>query len=237
MFSTNNFSQFAANSKIYDEGLRSYMLRLYNLMAAALVLTGVSAGAVLMIEPLSYLMFATMFGTVVTIAPVFIAMYFFMGYGSLSLEKASVLFWIYSALVGMSLSKLALIYTGASIAKTFFITASVFAAMSIYGYTTRKDLTSFGSFLVMGVIGIVLASLANLFFQSSAVHFALSVMGVVLFTGMIAWDTQRLKSYYYSVGGGVEGQKMAIMGAFTLYLDFINLFLYLLRFVGDRRDN
>ena len=136
----------------------------------------------------------------------------------------------------MSLSGLGLVYTGESIAKTFFITASVFAGMSIYGYSTKKDLTSFGSFLVMGVMGLVIASLANFFFQSSAVHFALSVMGVLIFTGMVAWDTQRLKSCYYQAGGGTEGQKMAVKGAFILYLDFINLFLYMLRFLGDRKN-
>ena len=244
MFSTKDYINVTSNRKVYDEGLRSYMLKMYNLMAAALILTGLSATAVMTIEPLTELMFnlnsgrmsLTGFGMLISFSPVLIAMYFFWGYGSLSLEKSQTLFWVYSILTGMSLSGLGLVYTGDSIAKTFFITSSVFAGMSIYGYSTKKDLTSFGSFLVMGVMGIIIASLANLFFQSQAIHFALSVMGVLIFTGMIAWDTQRLKSYYYQVGGGVEGQKMAIMGAFTLYLDFINLFLYMLRFVGERRD-
>jgi FtsH-binding integral membrane protein len=244
MFSTRDYFNTTSNRKVYDEGLRSYMLKMYNLMAAALVLTGICATAVMTIEPLQDLMFnvssgrmgLTGFGTIISFAPLGIAMYFFMGYGSLSVDKAQILFWVYSALTGMSLSGLGLVYTGESIAKTFFITASVFAGMSIYGYSTKKDLTSFGSFLVMGVMGLVIASLANFFFQSPAVHFALSVMGVLIFTGMIAWDTQRLKSYYYQVGGGTEGQKMAVMGAFTLYLDFINLFLYMLRFLGDRKN-
>jgi FtsH-binding integral membrane protein len=241
MFSTRDYTNVTSSGKTYDEGLRSYMLKMYNLMAAGLVITGLCAMSVLSFEPLAELMFGargglTGFGMLIGFSPVLIAMYFFWGYGSLSLEKAQILFWVYSALTGLSLSGLGLIYTGESIAKTFFITASVFAGMSIYGYSTKKDLTSFGSFLVMGVMGILLASLVNLFMQSPAVHFALSVMGVLIFTGMIAWDTQRLKSYYYQVGGGVEGQKMAVMGAFTLYLDFINLFLHLLRFMGDRRD-
>ena len=241
MFSKEYVNVTPGHKKTYDEGLRNYMLKMYNLMAAGLIITGIAASTVLSFEPLFALMFdlakggLTGFGMLISFSPILIALYFFMGYGSLSVEKAQILFWVYSLLTGMSLSSLGLIYTGESIARTFFITASVFGAMSIYGYSTKKDLTSFGSFLVMGVMGIILASLANLFFQSAAIHFAVSILGVLIFTGMIAWDTQRLKSYYYQVGGGEAGQKMAVMGAFTLYLDFINLFLYLLRFVGDRR--
>jgi FtsH-binding integral membrane protein len=240
MFSTRDYTNVTSGSKVYDEGLRSYMLKMYNLMAAGLALTGFCAIAVLSFEPLTQLMFGptgfTGFGTLISISPLFIAAYFFMGYGSLSLEKAQILFWVYSALTGMSLAGLGLIYTGESIAKTFFITSSVFAAMSIYGYSTKKDLTSFGSFLTMALMGLLIASFVNFFMGSPAVHFALSVMGVLIFTGMIAWDSQRFKAYYYQVGGGVEGQKMAVMGAFSLYLDFINLFLHLLRFMGERRN-
>ena len=137
--------------------------------------------------------------------------------------------------MGVSLSYLGLIYTGQSLARTFFICSSVFGVMSLYGYSTKKDLTSMGSFLVMGLIGLIVVSLINIFLQSAAVEFATSLIGVAIFMGLIAWDTQKLKTMYYNSGGGEMGQKMAIMGAFSLYLDFINLFLYLLRFFGDRR--
>lgn len=170
------------------------------------------------------------------IAPIGIALYFFMGFGKMSLDTAKVLFWIYAALTGMSLSSLGLVYTGESIARTFFICAAVFGGMSLYGYTTNRDLTSMGSFLIMGVFGLVIVSLVNIFLKSSAISFATSIIGVGIFMGLTAWDTQKIKSMYFMYGGGEAGQKMSIMGAFTLYLDFINLFLYLLRFFGNRRN-
>ena len=136
----------------------------------------------------------------------------------------------------ISLASLALIYTGESIARTFFICASVFGGMSLYGYTTNRDLTSMGSFFIMGLLGLIIASLVNLFLKSSALYFATSLIGIAIFMGLIAWDTQKIKSMYFSSGGGELGQKMSIMAAFTLYLDFINLFLYLLRFFGNRRN-
>ncbi len=139
--------------------------------------------------------------------------------------------------MGMSLSHLGIMYTGESIARTFFICASVFGGMSIYGYSTQKDLTSMGSFLIMGVMGLIAASVINIFLQSSAINFATSLIGVAVFMGLIAWDTQKLKNIYYSTGGGELGQKMSIVGALSLYMDFINLFLYMIRFFGNRRDN
>lgn len=237
---------FAGTQKSYDEGLRAYMLKIYNYMAVALVLTGVAAFATLNIEPVARLMFQitpqgqimgnTGLGTIIMLAPVGIALYFFMGFQRMSLSTTQTLFWIYSILTGMSLASLGFIYTGESIAKTFFITASVFGGMSLYGYSTGRDLTSMGSFLIMGLIGLLLASLVNMFFQSPAIQFATSIIGIMIFMGLTAWDTQKLKAMYYSSGGGEFGQKMSIMGAFTLYLDFINLFLYLIRFLGNRRD-
>ena len=231
---------FAGAQKTYDAGLREYMLKIYNYMTIALVLTGVMAFAVATIEPLNALMFEitptgfknTGFGWLVALAPIGIALYFFMGVGKLSLSSTKILFWVYSALTGMSLASLALVYTGESITRTLFICASLFGAMSLYGYTTQKDLTAFGSFLMMGLIGLVLASLVNIFLHSPAISFVTSFIGVALFMGLIAWDTQKLKSMYYTSGGGELGQKMAIIGAFSLYLDFINLFLYLIRFTG-----
>jgi len=237
---------FAAAQKTHDQGLREYFLKIYNYMAMALVLTGIAAVATISFPPLSNLMFNispsghflgnTGMGTLVMFAPLAIAVYFFMGFGRMNVQTAQVLFWVYAALTGMSLASLALIYTGESIARTFFVCASVFGGMSIYGYSTNRDLTSMGSFMVMGLIGIVCVSLVNLFLRSPAIEFATSLMGVVIFIGLIAWDTQKIKSMYYSSGAGEFGQKVSIMAAFTLYLDFLNLFLYLLRFFGNRRD-
>ncbi len=237
---------FSGTQKHYDEGLRNYMLKIYNYMALALVVTGVAAFATLSFEPLTRLMFqiapngqfigTSGLGMLIMLAPVGIAFYFFWGFGRMTAETAQVLFWVYSALTGMSLASLGLIYTGESIARTFFICASVFGAMSLYGYSTQRDLTSIGSFLVMGLIGVILASLVNMFFRSPAIEFATSLIGIVIFLGLTAWDTQKLKQMYYMSGGGELGQKLSIMGAFTLYLDFINLFLYILRFFGNRRD-
>ncbi|RYE05871.1 MAG: Bax inhibitor-1/YccA family protein [Rickettsiaceae bacterium] len=246
MINYTNTRTFASGQKSFDQGLKSYMLKIYNYMTMALVMTGVAAYATLNFEPISRLMFqvgpngqfigATGLSTIISIAPIGIALYFFMGFGKMSLQTTKTLFWVYSILTGMSLSYLGLIYTGESIARTFFITASAFGGMSIYGYTTEKDLTSIGSFLMMGLMGIIIASLANMFFHSAAISFATSLVGVAVFIGLIAWDTQKLKAMYYSSGGGELGQKLSIMGAFTLYLDFINLFLYALRFLGNRRD-
>ncbi|WP_375326583.1 Bax inhibitor-1/YccA family protein [Candidatus Tisiphia endosymbiont of Nemotelus uliginosus] len=231
-------------NKTYDTGLREYMLKMYNYMALALALTGVLAFAT-NFEPLRSLMFSvapngyvgnTGFGTLVMLAPVGIAIYFFMGFGTMKLETTRVLFWAYAALTGMSLGSLGLIYTGESIARTFFICASVFGGMSLYGYSTNRDLTSLGSFFIMGLFGLIIASLVNLFLQSSALYFAVSIIGIGVFMGLIAWDTQKIKSMYFIYGGGELGQKMSIMAAFTLYLDFINLFLHLIRFLGNRRN-
>ncbi|HJK86707.1 MAG TPA: Bax inhibitor-1/YccA family protein [Candidatus Megaira endosymbiont of Nemacystus decipiens] len=240
---TNVFT--AKDSRGFDQGLREYMLKIYNYMALALLLTGFMAYATISFPPLLNLMYnigprgefmgMSFFGMVVTFAPLAIALYFFMGMGTMSVQKAQTLFWVYAGVMGMSLSNLGLVYTGQSLVRTFFVCSSVFGAMSLYGYTTKRDLTSIGSFLVMGLIGLIIVSLVNIFLQSSAVSFATSLIGVGIFMGLTAWDTQKLKSMYYSSGGGEMGQKISIMGAFTLYLDFINLFLFMLRFLGDRR--
>nr|WP_016830629.1 Bax inhibitor-1/YccA family protein [Rickettsia conorii] len=226
----------ASKNKTFDEGLRQYMLKVYNYMALALLLTGVAAVTTISVEPIYNLMFQTGFGTIIMFAPLGIALYFFMGFGQMNLPTVQILFWVYAGLTGMSLAYLALIYTGASIARTFFICSSVFGAMSLYGYSTSRDLTSMGSFFAMGLIGLIIASLVNLFLKSSALSFATSLIGIVIFMGLIAWDTQKIKSMYYMAGNDEVGQKLSIMAAFTLYLDFINLFLYLMRFLGNRRD-
>ena len=229
----------------FDEGLRNYMLKIYNFMAMGLVVTGIFAFSTLNFPPLAALMFnigpngefigTSGLGMLISFAPLGIAIYFFMGLGRMSVNTAQTLFWVYAAVMGMSLSYLGLVYTGQSLARTFFICASVFGAMSIYGYTTKTDLTSMGSFLIMGLIGIIVVSLVNIFLRSPAIDFATSFIGIAIFMGLTAWDTQKLKTIYYNSGGGEMGQKMAVLGAFTLYLDFINLFLCMLRFFGDRK--
>jgi FtsH-binding integral membrane protein len=155
---------------------------------------------------------------------------------SMSLGAAQLTYWAYAGLVGLSLSGLFIVYTGASIAQTFFITAATFLAMSLYGYTTKRDLAQFGSFLFMGLIGVVIASLVNIFLHSPGLQFAISIIGVLVFTGLTAWDTQRIKEMYWEGDGSVVVGKKAIMGALSLYLDFINLFMFLLQFMGQRRD-
>ena len=227
----------------HDEGLKQYFLKIYGMMSAGLAITATMAFLVFSVPALTNLLFnVTPYGTsptglgyVVTFAPLGIGLYFFFGQNRLTAETAQMLFWVYAALVGASLAGLGFMYTGASIASTFFICSGMFAGTSIYGYTTKKDLTSFGSFLIMGLIGLILASLVNAYFQNSTLDSALSVIGVFVFTGLIAWDTQKLKTLYYQGGGATD--KLGIVAAFTLYLDFINLFIYLLRILGVRRGS
>ena len=218
-----------------DTGLRQYMLRVYNYMGAGLALTGLVAYfaaasgvyAAIAHSPLIY---------VVIFAP--LAVVFLLAYRiqSMSLGAAQMTFWGYAALVGLSLAYIFLVYTGVSIASTFFITAAMFLGTSLYGYTTGRDLAGFGSFLTMGVIGLVVAMLVNMFLASPALQFAISVIGVLVFTGLTAWDTQRIKEMYSANDDGTIAGKKAIMGALALYLDFLNLFLFMLQFLGQRRD-
>jgi FtsH-binding integral membrane protein len=232
----------------YDAGLRAHMLRVYNYMTGALALTGVVAYAVANTPALLNLFYheqmtaqgvalaPTMLGWVVFLAPLALVFLLSFRIQHMSQGAAQLTFWAYAAMVGASLASIFLLYTGASIALTFFVTAATFGAMSLYGYTTARDLTGMGSFLFMGLIGIIIASLANMFFQSAAITFAVSVLGVLIFTGLTAWDTQKIKQTYYAVGGdGTMAGKAAIMGALALYLDFLNIFLFLLRFMGNWR--
>ena len=234
-------------NKGFDEGLRQYMLKIYQYMSLALVCTGIFGYASLNFPPLTYMIYnvgpageimgVSGLGTLIMLSPIAISLFFFMKMASMTVHTASVMLWVYAAVMGMSLSTLGLVYTGQSITKTFFICASVFGGMSIYGYITKKDLTSIGSFLIMGVIGILIASLVNMFLQSPAVDFSISLIGVVVFMGLTAWDTQKLKDIYHYSGMNSEArEKLAIVGALSLYMDFINLFIYLLRFFGDRKE-
>lgn len=229
-----------------DAGLRAHMLRVYNYMVGALALTGVVAWATAN-SPLMSVLYRqvatqggvalqpTIVGWVVLLAP--LALVFFLGFriAQMSYSAAQATFWGYAALVGASLASIFVAYTGASIASTFFVTAATFGVMSLWGYTTGRDLTGFGSFLGMGVIGLIIAMLVNMFFQSPAVNFMVSILGVLIFTGLTAYDTQKIKNYYYAGDDGEMAGKKAIMGALSLYLDFLNIFLFLLRFMGNRR--
>lgn len=219
----------------FDVGLRDYMASVYKHMAIALVITAIISMLTASSPALLQLFYMTPLKWVVMLAPIGIAMYMGVKFSSLSVSGVRSLLYVYSGTIGLSLAFIFMVYTGESIARTFLITASTFGAMSIYGYSTKKDLTAFGSFLMMGVLGIVLASLVNLFMQSSALSFAVSILSVILFTGLTAYDTQRIKDVYFSTSGE-DTDKMAIYGALALYMDFINLFVALLRFFGDRRN-
>jgi FtsH-binding integral membrane protein len=212
-------------------------------MAIALALTGIAAyGTFSMavsggqLTPFGQAIFGSGLKWVVMFAP--LALVFFLSFkiNSMSVGAAQATFWVYAALVGVSLSTVFLVFTGASITQTFFVTAAAFGALSLYGYTTKRDLSAMGSFMVMGLFGIIIASLVNLFLQSSGLQFAISVLGVVIFAGLTAWDTQKIKNMYDVVAHDETMMgRSAIMGALTLYLDFINMFMFLLQFLGDRR--
>jgi FtsH-binding integral membrane protein len=219
---------------VIDEGLRAYMLRVYNYMASGLALTGIVAYAVAQSPALLNAIYGTPLMWVVMLAPLGVVILLSARIHKMSATGAQATFWVFSMLMGLSLAHIFLIYTGASIARVFFITASVFGAMSLYGYTTRRDLTGWGSFLFMGLIGIIIASIVNIFLVSSALQFAISVIGVLVFVGLTAYDTQKIKEMYVESDSTAIMGKKAIMGALRLYLDFINLFIMLLHLFGRR---
>ena len=235
-----------ASADTLDAGLRAYMLRVYNYMLVGLGLTGLMAWLTAN-TPLSQVFYnqittpngiamqPNILGWIAIFAP--LAMVFFLSFRimKMSFAAAQATFWIYAAVMGISLSTILFVYTGASIALTFFITAGMFGAMSLWGYSTKRDLTGFGSFLFMGLIGLVLASIAGMFFHSTQLQFVISVLGVFIFTGLTAYDSQSIKNMYFAGDDGEVVGKKAVMGALRLYLDFINLFLYLLRVMGNRR--
>jgi FtsH-binding integral membrane protein len=224
----------AAGTEI-DIGLRQYMLQVYNFMAGGLTVTGLVA-YVAAITGFYQQIAGTPLIWLVMLAPLGAVLFLSFRIDRMSVGTAQAVFWGYAALMGLSLAGVFLVFTHTSIARVFFISAATFAAMSLYGYTTRRDLTQFGSFLFMGLIGIVLATLVNISLASSALQFAISVIGVLLFTGLTAYDTQRIKEAYMSGDAGEVTAKKAIIGALTLYLDFINLFVMLLQLVGQRRE-
>jgi uncharacterized protein len=256
-----------AEAAAIDAGLRAHMLSIYNYMVLGLVITGVAAfgvyalsvtgdisaaakitrdgieipirlaGVNMYLTPLGYTMFVGPLKWPIILAP--LALVFALGFGIERMRPttAQLVFWLYAALVGLSLASIFMVYTQTSVVRVFFITAASFGALSLWGYTTQRDLTGIGSFLVMGLFGVIIASLVNLFFASSTLQWVISVVGVLVFSGLTAWDTQRLKNeYIYFAMDGDTAQRSAIMGALSLYLDFVNLFTLLLQLLGERDD-
>ncbi len=229
----------AQSSAEYDQGLRSYMLGIYNYMALALAVTGIAAMAtayyastnqafleLLYVSPLRY---------VIMFSPLAFVLVLSFGIQKLSTSSAQMIFWAFAAVMGVSLSSIFMVYTTSSIVNVFFITAASFGALSLYGYTTKRNLTAMGSFLMMGLFGLIIAMVVNLFMQSSAMQFAISVIGVLIFAGLTAYDTQRLKLQYdYVAGNAAAMSRATIMGALSLYLNFINMFMMLLSLFGNR---
>ena len=217
----------------FDAGLRSHMLRVYNYMCLALAITGGVAFLGAQSQTLIDLLYHTQLKWVVMLAPLAFVMFGFRP-DRMSASALRTSLMVFSALMGLSMMSIFLVFTGASIARVFFITAAMFAGTSLYGYTTKADLSKMGSFMIMGLIGIIIASLVNIFLASSAVHFAISVLGVVIFTGLTAWDTQNIKENYASHWGDEANSRLAVMGALSLYLNFINLFQFMLSLLGQR---
>jgi len=230
-------SSSKVNSKSFDAGLRSHMQKIYSLMSLALFVTAAIAFFASKSTELMQFIHFTAFRWVVMLAPLAFVFIFASKIQSMSATAAKNCLWGFSALMGLSLSYILLAYTGVSVVRVFLITACMFGATSFYGYITKRDLTNFGSFLIMGLIGIIIASIVNIFMQSSALHFAISILGVIIFTGLAAYDTQKAKNMYYQVASSDAAtiQKAAIMCALSLYMDFINLFIMLLRLIGERR--
>jgi uncharacterized protein len=257
----------SAEAAVIDAGLRAYMLRIYNYMVLGLAITGIAALGIYMLSvtgdmaaaakvvarggtevparlagsmyltPLGYAVFVSPLKWIVFLAPLALVFGLSFGIERLRPATAQLLFWVYAALIGLSLGSIFMVYTQTSVVRVFFITAASFGALSLWGYTTQRDLTGMGSFLVMGLFGIIIAGVVNLFLASSALQWVISVVGVLVFSGLTAWDTQRLKSeYIYGAMDGDTAERTAIMGALSLYLDFVNLFTLLLQLLGQRED-
>jgi len=232
----------------YDMGLRAHMIRVYNYMAGGVALTGVVAwftyqmavvtnasGAITGLTPFGQTLFSSPLVWLVMLAP--LGLVFFMSFriGYIQASTARLLFFIYAASLGLSLATIFMVYTATSITRVFFISAASFGALSLYGYTTKRSLDAMGSFLVMGLIGLIIAMLVNVFLGSSMLQWMISIIGVGIFAGLTAWDTQKIKEFYDPMDDGTIAGRKAIMGALSLYLDFINMFTFLLQLMGDRR--
>ena len=219
----------------FDAGLRSHMLSVYNYMASGVLLTGVVALAAALTGVAQQIFFGGgILKYVVIFAPLIMIFFMAARANHMSTGGLQAFFWSFATVMGLSMSLIPLLYTGTSIAQTFFATAAAFLSLSLWGYTTKKDLSGMGTFLIMGLVGLIVAMIINIFMQSSTLDLAISAIGVLIFAGLTAYDTQKIKSMYFMVQGTDFIGKSAIMGALTLYLDFINLFLFLLRFMGNR---
>ena len=249
-YNTNPAARYGAKARTQvavDEGLRAYMLRVYNYMALGLAITGAAAlatfvmavdrsGATFKLTAFGQLIYQSPLKWVVIFGPLAFVLILSFGIQKLSAATAQLLFWVYAATVGLSLSVIFLLYTGQSIVQVFFVTAASFGALSLYGYTTKRDLSAMGAFLIMGLFGIIIASVVNVFFASSMMQWIISVVGVFIFAGLTAYDTQRIKEMYLEADDSETAGRKAVMGALSLYLDFINLFMMLLQIFGGRRD-
>ncbi len=239
---------YRADQVAIDQGLRAHMIRVYNYMAGGVALTGVlawitfqyavvtnEAGTITALTPLGQALFKGPMMWVLILVPLGLVFFLSFRINSLQAGTARALFFLYAGLLGVSLASIFMVYTQASIARVFFISAASFGALSLWGYTTQRDLTGMGSFLIMGLFGLIIAMVVNMFLRSSGLDWALSVMGVLIFAGLTAWDTQKIKEFYDPMDDGTVAGRKVVMGALALYLDFINLFLMLLRLLGDRR--
>ena len=233
-----SFSNTSASQRV-NEGLKSYMVFVYRNMSIALCISGLVAFLFSLSPALIKIIYGTPLGMIIMLAPVGIAFYFGSKIHSMSFNSAKLLFWVFSVVIGASLSYVFLVYTGESIIRAFFIASSIFLALSIYGQTTKTDLEPVRSFLVMGLVGIIIASLVNIFLKSSAMGFVISFISVFIFSGLAAYDTQKIKNMYYMLEGSnadaETAKKVAIMGSLSLYMDFINLFLSILHFLNSLR--
>jgi len=225
-----------AGQSLFDEGLRRHILQVYNYMGLGLVLTGLVAVVVGTTPALYVPIFSTPLTWVAILAPLPFALFFAFRVRSISASSARALFWAFCGVMGLSLASIFLVFTGQSIVRTFFIAAAMFGLTNLYGYTTQRDLSTIGSFLMMGLIGVVIASLVNILLASSALQFIVSVAGIIVFVGLTAWDTQSIKEQYAEHFEVESKQRLAVLGAFSLYLNFVNMFQLLLNFSGQRDE-
>ncbi len=231
------YKNIESTRDMVDSGLRAHMQRVYNFMGGGLAITGAVAYFTSTSAMIMNLLFSSqLMAIIVGLAPLGVVLALSWRINKIEASTAQLLFWVFSTLMGVSLSSVFIIYTGASIATTFFITSTMFLSMSIYGYVTETDLSKMGSILIMGVFGLIIASLVNLFLNNSMMELIISLLGVVIFTGLTAYDTQNIKNIYSDSDSAEIGSKKAVIGALSLYMDFVNLFLYILRFMGARRD-
>ena len=231
---TEQMSEAKAYDAGIDVGLRAYMLKVYNYMCIGLALTGAVAFAASTSDVLMRAIYGTPLQWLVMLAPLGMVFFLAARVNKMRASTTQTVFWVYAGLMGLSLSYIFLVYTGGSITRVFFVTAGAFAGLSLYGYTTKRDLSAMGTFLVMGLIGIIIASIVNIFLVSSGLQFVISVLGVLIFAGLTAYDTQKIKSMYYEADGHEIAEKKAVMGALSLYLDFLNMFIFLLHLFGNR---